>query len=59
MASYSVEIRVCNCLVVHLSTLNPSWLSCRIWCISPHVERMQMSVLANNLYIVLARAIGL
>ena len=44
---------------MHLSTLNPSWLSCKIWCLSPYADKMDVSVLVKNLYIVFANAIGL
>ena len=57
--SSKVAVRSCNCLDVHLSTLNPSWLSCKIWYLSPYAESMDVSVLVKSLYIVLARAIGL
>ena len=59
MASSSVEMMVCNYLDVHFSALNPSWLSCQVWCLSPYVEKMLVSKLVNSLYIMLARAIGL
>ena len=58
-ASSSAAINSCSCLDVHLSALNPSWLSCKIWCLSPYVDKMDVSVLVNNLYIVFASAIGL
>ena len=58
-ASSSAAISVCICLDVHLSALNPSWLSCSIWCFSPYAESMDVRVLVKNLYIVLASAIGL
>ena len=43
---------------MHLFALNPSWLSCKIWCLSPYVDKMDVSVLVKNLYIVFANAIG-
>ena len=42
-----------------LSALNPSWLSCRIWCFSPYADSMNVRVLVKSLYIVFASAIGL
>ena len=42
-----------------LSALNPSWLSCRIWCFSSYADRMDVRVLVKNLYTVFASAIGL
>jgi hypothetical protein len=44
---------------VLLSALNPSWLSCRIWCFSPYADSMDVRVLVKNLYTVFASAIGL
>ena len=58
-ASFSAAINNCSCLNVHLSTLNLSWLSCKIWCLSPYADKMDVSVLVKNLYIVFASAIGL
>ena len=57
--SSSAAINSFNCLDVHLSALNPSWLSCRIWCLLSYVDKMDVSVLVKNLYIVFANAIGL
>ena len=59
LASLSVEMKVCSCRNVHLSALKSSWLSCKIWYLSPYTEKILVSVLVNNLYIVLASAIGL
>ena len=59
LASFSAAIRSWSCLDVFLSALNPSWLSCRIWCFSPYVDSMDVKVLVKNLYIVFASAIGL
>ena len=58
-APSSAAINSCSYLDVHLSTLNPSWLSCKIWCLSPYADKMDVSVLVKNLYIVFATAIGL
>ena len=58
-ASSNATINSCNCLDVHISTLNPSWLSCEIWCLSPYANKMDISILVKNLYIVFANAIGL
>jgi len=44
---------------VLLSALNPSWLSCKIWCCSPYDDKMSVKVLVKNVYIVFASAIGL
>ena len=57
--SSSAAINSYNCLDVHLFALNPSWLSCRIWCLSPYADKMDVNVLVKNLYIVFANAIGL
>ena len=59
LASSNAAMRVCSCRAVHLSARKPSWLSCRIWYFSPYAESILVSVLVNNLYIVLASAIGL
>ena len=59
LASSSVAMRSWSCLAMFLLARNPSWLSCRIWCFSPYVDNMDVSVLVKNLYIVFARAIGL
>ena len=58
-SSSSAAINDYSCLDVHLSALNPSWLSCKIWCLSPYANKMDVSVLVKNLYIVFASAIGL
>ena len=57
-ASSSAAINSCSCLDVHLSALNPSWLSCKIWYFSLYADKMDVSVLVRNLYIVFANAIG-
>ena len=57
--SFSATINSYSCLDVHLSVLNPSWLSYKIWCHSPYTDKMDVSVLVKNLYIVFASAIGL
>jgi hypothetical protein len=59
LASSSAAISICICLVVLLSCQNPSWLLCSIWCCSPYVDKMDVRVLINNLYIVFASTIGL
>jgi hypothetical protein len=59
LASSSAAIRSWSCLDVPLSALNPSWLSCSIWYLSPYAERMEVNVLVYSLYMVLASAIGL
>ena len=58
-ASSSVAMRSWSCLDVFLSALNPSWLSCRIWCFSPYIDNMNIRILVKNLYIVFASAIGI
>ena len=58
-ASSSAAINSCSCLNVHLSVLNHSWLSCKIWCLSLYADKMDVSVLVKNLYNVFASAIGL
>ena len=58
-ASSSAAINSFICLDVHLFVLNPSWLSCKIWCLSSYDDKMDVSVLMKNLYIVFASAIGL
>ena len=58
-ASFSATINSCSCPNVHLSVLNPSWLLCKIWCLSLYADKMDVSVLVKNLYIVFASAIGL
>ena len=58
-ASSSAAINSYNCLDVHLSAMNPSWLSCKIWCLLPYADKMDVSVLVKNLYIVFASAIRL
>ena len=58
-ASSSATINSCNCLDMHLFALNPSWLSCKIWCLSSYDDKMDVSVLVKNLYIVFASAISL
>ena len=58
-ASSSAAISSCSCVDVHLSALNPSWLSCKIWCLSPYAHKMDVSELVKNLYIVFTSAIGL
>jgi len=42
--SSSAAVRVWICLEVHLSARNPSWLSCRIWYLSPYVDNMDVRV---------------
>ena len=59
LASSSAAISIWICLEVLLSALNPSWLSCSIWYLSPYADRMEVNVLVYSLYIVLASAIGL
>jgi hypothetical protein len=59
LASSSAAISIWICLEVLLSALNPSWLSCSIWYLSPYADRIEVNVLVYNLYIVLASAIGL
>ena len=59
LASSSAAVRSWSCRDVLLSALNPSWLSCKIWCFFPYAESMNVSVLVKNLYIVFASAIGL
>jgi hypothetical protein len=44
---------------VHLSVLNPFWLSCSISCLSPYADGIDVSVLVYSLPMVLASAIGL
>ena len=58
-ASSSAAINNCSCLDVHLSAQNPSWLSYKIWCLSPYADKMDVKVLVKNLYMVFANAIGL
>ena len=58
-ASSSAAISSCSCLDVHLFALNPSWLSYKIWCLSPYADKMDVSVFVKKLYIVFASAIGL
>ena len=58
-ASFRAAVRSCSCLDVHLSALNPSWLSCKIWYLSPYAKSIDVSILVKSLYMVLARAIGL
>ena len=59
-ASSNATINSCNCLEsMHLSALNPSWLSCKICCLSPYADKMDVSVLVKNLYTIFASAIGL
>ena len=58
-ASSSAAINNCNCLNVHLFALNPSWLSCKIWCLSLYADKMDVSILVKHLHIVFANAIGL
>ena len=59
LTSSNVAMRSWSCLDVLLSTLNPSWHSCRIWCSSLYADNMRVRVLVKNLYIVFASAIGL
>ena len=59
LASSSAAIRSWSCLDVIISALNPSWLSCRIWCFSPYADSMDVRVFVKNLYTVFASAIGL
>ena len=58
-ASSNAAINSYSCLNVHLSAPNPCWLSYKIWCLSPYVDKMDVSILVRNLYIVLASAIDL
>ena len=58
-ASSNAASSVCICLDVHLSALNPSWLSSSIWYFSPYEENIDVSVLVKKLYKVFASAIGL
>ena len=58
-ASSSDAINSFSSLNVHLSVMNPSWLSCKIWCLSPYADKMDVNILVKNLYIVCASAIGL
>ena len=58
-ASSSAAIRSLSCLAVLLSALNPSWLSWRIWFVSPYADRIYVRVLVKKLYIMFASAIGL
>jgi hypothetical protein len=44
-ASSRAAINNWICLDVLRSALNPSWLSCNIWYLSPYVERIEVSVL--------------
>ena len=48
-ATSSVAISVCICLDVHLFTLNPTWLSCSIWCFYPYAENMDVRVLVKKI----------
>ena len=59
LAFSSATMRSCSCLDVLLSALNPSWMSCRIWCSSPYDDNINVRVFVKNLYIVFASAIGL
>ena len=59
LAFFKAAIRSWSCLDVLLSALNPSWLSCKIWCFSPYADSMNVRVLVKNLHIVFANAIGL
>ena len=59
LASSNVATRSWSCLEVLLSALNPSWLSCKIWCFSPYADSMNVKVLVKRLYIIFDRAIGL
>ena len=59
LASSSAAMRSWSYLDVLLSALNPSWLSCRIWCSSPYADNISVRVLVKNLYIVFASAIDL
>ena len=43
-ASSSGAISNWICLEVLISTLNPSWLSCNIWYLSPYVDRIEVNV---------------
>ena len=38
-----------SCLDVLLFALNPSWLSCSIWCLSLYADSINLRVLVNNL----------
>ena len=42
-----------------LSALNPSWLSCRIWCCSPYADSINVRVLVKSLHIVFASVVGM
>ena len=59
LASSRVAISSWSCLEVLLSALNPSWLSCRIWCCSPYADSINVRVLVKSLYIVFASVISL
>ena len=45
LASSSAAISNWICLEVLLSALNPSWLSCSIWYLSPYADRIEVNVL--------------
>jgi hypothetical protein len=59
IASSSAAMRNWSFLDDHLSALNPSWLSCSIWYLSPYPEMIEVNVLVYGLYMVFANAIGL
>ena len=59
LASSSAAMRSWSCLDVLLFALNPSWLSCRIWCFFPYADSINVRVLVKNLYIVFVSAIDL
>ena len=58
LASSGAAIMVCICLALLRSALKPSWLSCRMWWVSPYEDSIDVNVLVYSLYIVLAKAIG-
>ena len=49
LASSSAAISSWSCLDMLLSALNPSWLSCSIWCFSPYIDSMNVRVLVKSL----------
>ena len=59
LSSFSAPMRVCICLDVLRSALKPSWLSCRMLCVSLYEDNMVVKVFVYNLSMVLARAMDL
>ena len=57
LASSSAAIMVCICLAAFRSALKPSWISCRMWWVSPYDDSIDVNVLVYNLYIVMSSAI--